>query len=484
MGPNVRDISFREFGVTDIHPLALALTLAMGVWLLFARRTHAIVPLALVMCLIPVTQRLVVATLDFSMMRILILFGWTRLFLRGELRALRPNGLDWAVGLWVVSASLIYVIREGDFGAVVYRLGVIFDALGVYLMFRMLLRDRADLMRSLRSLAWIAIVVGTTMGLEWMTGRNVFAVFGGVPAETVVREGTLRCRGAFAHPIMAGTFGAVLAPLFLGLFLESGRRDRLPAVAFLAATVTTVTSGSSGPLLAYLAGLAFWAAWPLRDHLRALRWAAVIGGVVVHFAREKPLWHLLGRASDVFGGTGWHRYRLLDAFLRNFDGWWLVGTDDTAYWGWGLQDVTNQFVSNGVNGGLLTLAAFVAVLWLGFARIGRALPARIAGPRRPPQGFFVWGLGVSLGAHVVSFMGVTYFGQMDYVLYFTLALLASLRPLRSRARAAARATGRSRPAPVAPETAGPPALGASLGRTLGPRGRRLGAGPGGDRRPP
>ena len=64
--------------------------------------------------------------------------------------------------------------------------------------------------------------------------------------------------------------------------------------------------------------------------------------VVIHFIREKPVWHLILRLSVITGGTGYHRYQLIDAFINNFSEWALAGTDGTAHWGWGLQDTTNQ----------------------------------------------------------------------------------------------------------------------------------------------
>jgi hypothetical protein len=70
--------------------------LAAGVFLLTARRSQAILAIALVACLIPVAQRVVVAGLDFNMIRILILFGWVRLLSRNEMRGLRMNEIDVA----------------------------------------------------------------------------------------------------------------------------------------------------------------------------------------------------------------------------------------------------------------------------------------------------------------------------------------------------------------------------------------------------
>src|SRR5690606_8056447 len=227
--------------------------------------------------------------------------------------------------------------------------------LGVYLLFRILLRDLDDLWRAGRAMAWITIPIAVVMVAEWSSGWNAFSLLGGVRAQTAIRDGELRCMGAFAHPILAGTFGACMAPLVWGLGRARRRLGALTIVGTASAVVIVLASGSGGPVMALAAAGAGWALWPWRQRLRQLRWTGLLAAVVLHFAREKPIWHLVGRATSLVGGTGWHRYRLMDAFVEHFDEWWLLGVAGTAHWGWGLQDVTNQFVANGVRGGLLTL---------------------------------------------------------------------------------------------------------------------------------
>ena len=83
-------VPWQQYGETDIHPVALVFTLVMGVLLLGSRRSHAMLPLLLVASLIPFAQRIVISTLDFNMVRILIVFGWARLWIY---RLLNPSQL-------------------------------------------------------------------------------------------------------------------------------------------------------------------------------------------------------------------------------------------------------------------------------------------------------------------------------------------------------------------------------------------------------
>ena len=62
---------------------------------------------------------------------------------------------------------------------------------------------------------------------EARTGRNLFAAFGGVPSLTDMREGKLRCSGAFGNSILAGCFWASLIPLMAARGFQPGANRAL-----------------------------------------------------------------------------------------------------------------------------------------------------------------------------------------------------------------------------------------------------------------
>jgi hypothetical protein len=145
---------------------------------------------------------------------------------------------------------------------------------------------------------------------------------------------------------------------------------------------------------------------------------------VLHFALMKqPVWHLLSRVDLVGGSTGWHRYYLFDQFVNRIDEWGAVGVLGTGHWGPGMHDVTNQFVAEGVAGGLARFLVFVWIVWLGFAGVSRSL-------RLPEAGRFYqlasWALGITLFMHCMNFIAVTYFEQIVVLWQMTLAAIGSL----------------------------------------------------------
>ncbi|MGH7494581.1 MAG: hypothetical protein ACREOO_19590 [bacterium] len=407
---------------TVIHPGALAFTLMAGVLMLLLPRRYVIVPFLVAGVFIPIQQRLVIASLDFYMLRILILFGWTRLLLRSEYRGLKLNALDKGMILWAVAGIISYTFLWETERAFINRLGISFDVLGSYFLIRCLVRDLQDITFVVKALAVICVPLAIAMLIERATGRNAFAVFGGVPEFTLIRDGRLRCQGAFVHPILAGTFGASLLPLFLSLKWQPEAGKRFAIIGGLAATIITFTSSSSGPLITYVAGLAGLCLWPLRRNMRLIRWGMAYLVIGLHLRMQAPVWALLARVEVVGCSTGYHRYYLFDEFINRFDEWWLWGVKSTAHWGDHLFDVTNQFVRIGVDGGLITLGLFIALIVLCYRNLGQALWTR---GRRWPERILIWALGASLFAHLISFWGVSYFDQIIVAWYLLLAVIAT-----------------------------------------------------------
>lgn len=453
---NVRAIEFAQFGVTNVHPLTIVLMLIMGGFVVSKKRSGAVFAVLSICIFIPMEQRIVVGGLDFSMLRLIVVLGWIRVLVKQEYRGVRFGNLDRLVLLWTISAAFFYLLRVGP-SAIAYRLGLAMDVLGSYFLLRLLVRTREDVLGFWRSLAWIAIVVSPFLVYESVYLHNAFGFFsytGFSPVE--IRDGTPRAYGPFSHPVLAGTFGSVVIPAFIGVLLGWKQQRKLFVLACFAAFGITIASGSSGPLVALAVGAAGWAMWRFRAHTRAVIWATIFLAVVVHLIRDKPVWHLILRLQDLTGGTGDHRYRLIDAFVNRFSEWALVGTDNMAYWGWGLQDVTNQYISEGVNGGVVTFVLFILLLRAGFAQLRSArIYLERAGGARSPWALLAWGISASLAAHCASFVSVTYFGRLfPFFLLFVATLPAvgvykRRRQPRSKRAAPSRASAQSQsPLPV------------------------------------
>lgn len=408
---------------TNIHPLGLALVIALGLATLLVPRKFALVPLFLMACSVAPAQRLVIATLDFSLLRIMVLFVLARIVLQGEHKRFTWIPIDALfVGVWFAN-SMIYVLQWATASAAINRAGVGFEAMGVYFLARMVIRSWDDLIGFVRIAALTAAPVAAFFMVENQTGRNVFAAFGGVPFVTVVRDGRLRCQGAFSHPIIAGVFWASLMPLFAALWWQ-GAKHRAAAVAgLLGGLVIIYCCASSTPVLALAAGFVGAMFFPLRVYMRWVVWCGIGMLTLLHLVMQAPVWHLISRVSAVGGSTAWYRYHLIDETINHFGEWAVLGVKTTGHWGYGLQDVTNQYILHAVTGGLITLVLFVWLLIVAFKGVGGAVK-RLENDQ--PKLVMAWAIGVMLFVHCMSFIGVSYFGQANVIWYLSLAIAANL----------------------------------------------------------
>jgi hypothetical protein len=152
------------------------------------------------------------------------------------------------------------------------------------------------------------------------------------------------------------------------------------------------------------------------------------------------VWALIGRLDAVGGSSSYHRYELIDQFIRRFGEWWAVGTRSTADWGWYLGDTANQYVDIGVTGGLFSLLLFLGIIVVAFSRLGTRRQLEDA------DEFRIWTFGCALFSHLLAFVGVIYFDATQIAWYALLAVIAAATVQKGpRAQAAIRTPVSRRP---------------------------------------
>ena len=405
---------------TFLHPLVAVAMLLAIILVLCLPRKYVIVPLLLSFFCIPKGQVVVLAGLHFNVFRILILTALVRwaMLRRSAQLTCGFNSLDRAVTLWAVSLMVIYSFQYMQLQAFIMCLGQLIDSLGSYFVLRFLIQDWEDVRRTIKVLALVSVVMSVCMINEQRTGENVFGLLGGVPGETI-RDGKVRSQGAFEVEITAGVFGATLLPLTV--FLWSDAKYRMASfLGMLGATTMTITCYASTALMAYVAGILGLCLWPLRKRMRLIRWGLVATLVVLHLLMHGPVWSLIEHIDLTGSSSSYHRYQLVDNFIRHFGDWWLLGTQNNGSWGWEMWDTSNQYVAYGFTGGLLTLVFFLRIIYLGFSRLGKA---RMIVERSSKESWMLWCLSAALFAHVVAFFGIGYFDQVQFAWLTFLAII-------------------------------------------------------------
>jgi hypothetical protein len=421
--------------LTSLNLSGMLVLFGTGVLTLVLPRRYALLPVIIIICFMTLGQVVVVGGLHFTMMRILVLFGWIRLVLRRELRPLRLNAIDKAVLAWMIVAIITHSLLWQTSDEFINRLGFGYNVAGMYFLFRFLVRDLDDIRRVFAMTAMVIMPLAAAMLFERVTERNVFAIFGGVRAVTELRGDTLRCQGPFGHPILAGTFGASLLPFFISLWWQGRKYRWLAAAGVLSSAAITATAGSSGPLMAFMAGSFAMALWWFRKYMRLIRWGALLGFIGLALAMKAPVWYLIQRVNIFSGSTGDHRALLIDEFVHHFSDWWLVGTKSTIAWAdENMWDITNQYLWEGVNGGLFTMILFILIIVFCFRAVGRTVE-RLPATNGETQRHLVWALGAALFAHTASFMSISYFDQNVVNWYLLLAMIATAAAIRRTAPA-------------------------------------------------
>lgn len=395
-------------GQTITHPVGIA-ALALCCHFIFFHRKSIVIPALLIFIFaVPSAQRIQIISLDFSFLRIVILAALARAAFGGEFRALQINKADKLVIWWMLWSVIAYGFLNESLSAAVTRIGFMVDAVGAYFVGRIYVKSWSDMKKIAIFLGYASIPILIFFLVERSSGRNVFSVFGGISEYTLVREGKLRCQGPFSHPIMAGLFWASILPWLAVVWIRREVWKPLLTLMFASMTLIILTTASSTPVVAVLltgVGLMFF---PYRGTLPLLRWLALFGLVAAQVIMEKGAAHLLARVNIVSGSTGWHRYHLIDQAINHLDEWFLVGTLSTQHWGAGLEDVTNQYILEGVRGGVFGMMLFIAFLVALFQLVGRAIQVSDSNQDR----WIYWCAGVGLFAHMFSFLAVSYFGQM------------------------------------------------------------------------
>jgi len=415
-----------------LSPLGAALALLGALLILTLPRRGAMLPILVSVSFLPIGQSLKVAGLNFFLFRLVLLAGLTRALFRSEVRAVKWCRLDTIVSYWAIAVVILGMASHGA-NSFVSWMGLLYNAVGSYIVARSLLRDRRDFLLHLRFLVLILIPLVVAMFYEKATGRNVFAVLGGVSEITLIREGKLRAQGAFGHPIIAGAFGATLLPLMAGLMRMKARGlRRFGAVGTGCAAFVAWAAASSGAVLAAGASIVALLLWRMRHSMRVVLVSLVGLLLVLQAGMSRPVWWIFDAIGGLTGGTGWHRSYIIDAAIHHFDEWWLVGTPVTKHWG-GYPpppndpnniDLTNQFLVEAVGGGLIRLLLFIAIIRTAFRAVGRAF--------RLPHGsidseteWLAWTIGVGLLAHCVCFFSVAYFDQMIFYFFWLVAAIAA-----------------------------------------------------------
>lgn len=398
---------------------SIILTVALCIIQLVTKKQYLLFTVIMAACFVPMNQRIAIFGLEFTTLRFLVLTGIIGLIIKGESRIIQWNKFDRMILAWTLIGSLIYCIQQESLSSFINKCGVMFDVLGMYWLSRQVLINWSDVVRAVQIFSVFAIITAPLIALEHSGGSGVFSLFGPTAAE--FHRGRFRAAGSFPHPIVMGCFWALLLPLFYAMLKVQKGDKLLYSVALFAALSNVFFSASSTPIMTIIATVFFWMLYQYRMRGQLILIGACLGLFLLHLVMKAPVWHLLARINIFGGSTGWHRFFTFDTFIKTTSDWFLLGTKSVEAWNMGGQiDITNQFVLEGVRGGMITLLLFIVIIYHAIK-----IPGKLSLCNVPTDvKWMSWGICVMASGHFATFWGVSYFGQINILLMITFALVS------------------------------------------------------------
>jgi predicted tellurium resistance membrane protein TerC len=419
----------------NLNPAGALFFIIAAIALMSAPRRWAPIPLLAGVIFITHGQALNLGGIKLPVFRLLLVVGLLRVFTKGESVAGGINVIDKLMAAlcgWLLVASFFHRAGADAAGPIFITSKIVEIGLCYYLV-RVFCQDIDDFVSLMGIIAILLVPIAMEMILEKLTGKNLFSkVFGGVSEAVVVRDDKLRARGPFRHAILAGTVGAALVPIMIGLWRRNPRSAKIGLVVCL---IMVITCASSGPGLSLGFGLFAIFLWKFRQYMGLIRWCIPIGYLALELVMEKPAYYIIGRLS-MGGSTGWHRSHLIHSSIEYFGDWWAIGTDYTRSWmPTGVTfsddhtDITNYFLAFGVMGGILAVILLIAMCWVSFKWVGNIMESL---PEDDESGdrFMLWCMGASLFSHVATSISVAYYDQSVFFFWFSIATISSLHWMR------------------------------------------------------
>ena len=419
-----------------MNSLALTIVLIAGGALLAVPRRWAPILLLSVACYIPAHQAIVLASFSMPSFRLMLTLGLLRLIVRRETIIGGFNRIDRLIVVWagcILLASFFQVWAPGS--GPKYAVGNIMNVTLSYFLIRAWCHGLNDAKALVKAIAILIVPVAIVMLLEHFLHYNLLSVLG-APGAVAVRDGKIRAYGAFAHPILAGTFGSVCYAYMFAIWKE---HRTYSIIGIVATTSIVLSSNSSGPLMGLIFTSIAIFAWKWRNWMSIFRYVALGLYLLLDLVMSRPAYFIISKIDLTGSSTGWHRARLIQASIENFSDWFLFGTDNTLHWigiplavDQNSSDITNYYIKNGLDGGILATLLVILMMWVAFGWVGRLINSSAISSVQDK--FSVWCFGAGLFNLALSSLSISYYDQTIIIFWLSISIISGLYSCSLQAR--------------------------------------------------
>lgn len=429
---------------SQLHPVVMGqipilVVAAVGsVLVSVLRPTHAAIVYLVVLLLQSQDLGFSVGSFDLSSSRIvaIVLFLKCCQRLSGVLNQFHWNYLDTFVVLFVFGQTVSLCFTEEIMAALENRSGALVDQLIPYLIFRLVIKSRSDLLLILKALILISLPLAIAGVVESSTGHNYIGYFG-----PNMRDGHFRAYGTFKVHIAFGLFFSIT--LSLCVFLWKLRIWPKPylLVFILFDIAGLLSSWSSAPIFALYFMTLFLLMYPVRKGLPVFLILGFIFIVMLDFLSRARWYDALANFGLSASTYAYRAGLYYEAFHGGMKGHWLFGWGTIAgVWAtyeefpWEYRDMVSLYISTLAKFGLLGFIPLLLVVGTSFYYFYILL----ARTKNQEWHWFTWSFfSLWVGLHA-ALTTVSILSQI-YTLYFILlAFLSCMRGNVSSARSKSR----------------------------------------------
>jgi O-Antigen ligase len=251
-----------------------------------------------------------------------------------------PDFLILLTSAWMVGVTFM-TDRSGSISSSVAE---VVEFSGGYLVARAFFFGENGLQAFIQALKVVAIAIIVFAAFEhisgsYLVGNTVAAIWGDPGAEADYRNGLLRARSAFPHPILYGTFCAVAGAIFM--YSETNRLSRIFYVGLC--LFGTVLAMSSAPLISFFVAISVYS-YDCVMKRYAWRWKLLTAAIVILLAAvfltaNRPTsWIIANLTLDP--STGYFRQATWDRAFYN------IGLSPLTGYGFDAFGDPNEFFDN------------------------------------------------------------------------------------------------------------------------------------------
>lgn len=419
--------------------VTLLLIIIGSIFIVSLKPVHGLIVYIVGLTWYPQPLTISIATIDFTVGRVLIIVLLANIFFRTNLiKKFKWNILDTMIMLFFFGKLLalsqtapmnIFIVREG---------GGFIDTIFPYFVIRIVIDSKAKLLTFIKLAVIISAPLAVIGVYQSVTGYNPYGFLRRyfswdlASNETfqVMRRGFYRANVTMGGIGIFGLYFAVLAPLCLGLLKQGLWSVKKVLVGFTFMFFGILSSMTSAPLFSISVTIALLCIFPMRRMWPVILIAFLSWLIFLEFYSNRHFYEVLTRFA-FSSSTAYYRIGLVEeAFGGGMTGNWLTGYgyvgigsgSDNSNFHWVHKDMVNIYIATLARYGLLAIIPFLIINYLYYRKL--YVGGKYAKSRKDL--WLIWCIMSTLGGLNIALLTVNAMGQVSTLLFMLIGISCNM----------------------------------------------------------